>query len=140
MTLTCYLPREDCRRFSKATPKLIKEAVERIWDPEMGVTPRSNRIIQDIQRVKENLKLVVEADGAVVPGVVDRNGHRNSQRIGRKYWPRRENPKALSIEELGLHSDCREVVEQLHDTEWNIFQQNTNNIHQSDEESEGEEF
>ena len=100
--------------------------------PETGVAPRANRIVQDIQRLKENLMLVVEADGAVVPGVVDRNGHRNLEKVGRQHWPRKTNPKALSIEELGLHADCQHVVSQLYKKEWDIFHGNN----QSDGEEE----
>ena len=66
-SLTCMLPRTDPRRFSKATPKEITRMIERIWDPVEGVAPPSNRIIQDITRLKENMKLVIDASGAVVP-------------------------------------------------------------------------
>ena len=126
VVLTCMLPQDDARRFSKATPKIIIKALKRLWDPETGVVPSSNRIIQDIKRLKENLLLVIEADGAVVPGVVDRNGHRNVYKVGRKYWPRKANPRALSIEELNLHPDCQEVVDQLKSAEWeNFCQQQT---------------
>ena len=40
----------------------------------------SNRIIQDITRMTENIILVIEAGGAIVPGVCDRNGHRRKKR------------------------------------------------------------
>ena len=66
----------------------------------------------------------MEADGAVVPGVCDRNGHRNKQRVGRQYWPRKENPKSLSIEEIHFHSDVKEVLGELRSSQWNKFQQN----------------
>ena len=69
ITLTFQLPRQDPRRFSKGMPKLIESAVCRLWDPETGVAPSSKRTAQDIPRLMENFLLVVQADGAVVPGI-----------------------------------------------------------------------
>ena len=63
VTLTCMLPLDDPRQFSKATPKEITQMMERIWDPVDGVAPTSSRIIQDVQRIKVNAMLVVEAHG-----------------------------------------------------------------------------
>ena len=34
-------------------------------DPDTEVTPSSYRIIEDVGRLKQNMKLVIEADGAV---------------------------------------------------------------------------
>ena len=51
--------------------------------------------------------LVVEADGAVVAGVCNCNGQRNSAGIGQTYHPRHEDQSAVSIDELDLHADCR---------------------------------
>ena len=82
VTLTSILPRTDPHRFSKGTPKSISSSISRIWDPVTGVSPPPNRIIQDITRMTENIILVIEAGGAIVPGVCDRNGHRRKQREG----------------------------------------------------------
>ena len=114
-------------RFSKATPNLIVEAVRRLWDPEVGVSPRPSRIIQDIQRLKENLKIVFEANGGVVLGVVDRNGHRRQNGSGRQYHPRLTNRKALSIEELGLHVDCQQAVHKIDQGEWELYRNASEN-------------
>ena len=97
VTLTCMLSCTDPCRFSKATPKEITCMIECTWDPVEGVSPPSNRIIQDIQRLRENIKLVVEADGAIVPGVCDRNGHRKRGGTGRAYYPRHEDCRALTF-------------------------------------------
>ena len=64
--ITSMLSRDDKRRFSKATPKLIIETINRIWDPDNGVSPRPDRIVQDIERLKENIAIVIEAEGAIV--------------------------------------------------------------------------
>ena len=81
--------------------------MERIQDPVDRVALTSSRIIQDVQRIKVNAMLVVEADGAVVAGVCNCNGQRNSAGIGQTYHPRHEDQSAVSIDELDLHADCR---------------------------------
>jgi len=108
--LSYWLPLRDKRRFSKCTPKLILNSITRLWDPGNGVTPKSSRIIQDIDRVLENLLLVVEHDGAIVPGVCDSNGHRAKSKIGRQYWGACKNKRASKLDELGLHPDICNVV------------------------------
>ena len=123
ISLTCMLPCIDPHRFNKATPKEITCMIDRIWNPVEGVAQPSNRIIQDIQRLKENMKLVIDASEAVVPGVCGRNKHRNITGTGRRDHPRHEDQSALSIGELLLHKDCREVVVEMELTERACFEQ-----------------
>ena len=69
---------------------------------------------------------VVEAGGAVVQGIVDRNGHRNireEESDGRRYFPRRENQKVPTIAELNLHSDCKSAVVLFVNNEKGKFEQ-----------------
>ena len=82
--ITSILAIEDPLRFSKATPIEIMKTVNRLWDPVTGVSPRPNRIVQDIQRLKENVLLIVDADGAIV----DHNGHRRGKVPGTSYHTR----------------------------------------------------
>ena len=91
--------------------------MERIWDPVDRVAPTSSRIIQDAQQIKVNAMLVVEADVAVVAGVCNHNGHRNSTGIRRTYHSRHEDQTVVSIDELNLHTDYREVMLEIHNTE-----------------------
>ena len=122
VTLTCMAPRTEPWRFSKATPKLIGSAIERLWDPVSGVSPPPNRIVQDILRLKENMMIIVEADGAVVPGVCDRNGHRNKHAgIGRGHYPMHEDQSALGFDEIGLHVDCQQLLQENLGEEWDKF-------------------
>ena len=88
-----------------------------MWDNVEGVSPRPDRIIQDINRLQENLRTVYDADGAMVIGVVDRNGHRRRNGVGRNYWARKENQVALSIEQPGLHPDYQQATQEVHDKE-----------------------
>ena len=122
VTLTSMAPRTEPRRFSKATPKLIGSVIERLWDPVTGVAPRPNRIVQDILRLKENIMIIVEADGAVVPGVCDRNGHRNKHDgTGHGYHPMHEDQTALGLDQIGLHVDCQQLLDENLGDEWNNF-------------------
>ena len=123
ITLTSILPRTDVRRFSIATPKCVTSSITRIWDPETGVSPPPNRIIQDILRVKENIELVVEAGGAIVTDACDRNGHRRKRRAGesdrRGKYDRSEmelNPEPEGLDTMDLHADCREVCTELYNS------------------------
>ena len=125
--LTSLLEKDDPRRFSKGTPKKIVQSISRLWWQENGVSPKPDRIIQDINRLQENLRTVYDADGAVVIGVVDRNGHRKRNGVGRQFWPRKENQIALSIEQLGLHPDCQQAVHEVHEKEWAAYQQSKAN-------------
>ena len=45
----------------------------------MGGTPSSVRIIQDVDRSLEVLKIVIRKNGAAVEGLTDRNGHRRKE-------------------------------------------------------------
>lgn len=63
--------------------------------------------------MEENLLLVVEADGAVVPGVCDRNGHRNRHAgVGCGNYTRHGDQSALGYDAIGLHPDCVELLEE----------------------------
>ena len=62
-------------RFSFSTPKEISRGLKRTWESKMG-TPSSARIIQDVDLALKVLEIVYNANGAVVEGMADRNGHR----------------------------------------------------------------
>ena len=115
--ITSILALDDPLRFSKATPKEVMKTVNRLWDPDTGVSPRPNRIIQDINRLKENFLLIVDADGAIVEGVADRNGHRKGNGPGRSYHERLPPVPAKKVEELELHADAQEALWKIDRTE-----------------------
>ena len=108
--ITSILSIKDPLRFSKATPIEVMKTVNRLWDPVTGVSPRSDRIVQDIQRLKENFLLIVEADGAIVDGVADRNGHRKGRGPGQSYHARLPPVPAKKVEDLELHADAQEAL------------------------------
>ena len=62
-----------------------------LYDPKRGVVPSSRGIIEDCEQVLQSAYTIVEAGGKIVPGLVNRNGHRKTSGVGRKYWPRITN-------------------------------------------------
>ena len=87
--------KNDPRVFSIATPNHASRAFKRIFDPVTGVSPTSERIIQDIDRVWVNMRTIYENDGAHVPGLASRTGHRKSSgRNGFKWGGKREKKAA----------------------------------------------
>ena len=108
--MTAHLDNDDPLKFSKATPKEISKAILKIYNPKTGVTPSSKQIIQDVKRVLTSIKTIVEAGGKVVPGLVNRNGHRRKESNGRKYHPRKENQVIPSIKEMGIFEEVQKVA------------------------------
>ena len=98
--MTSVLALDDPLRFSKATPREIMSTLDRLWDPVTGVTPKPSRIVQDINRLKENFLLIVESHGDIVDGVADRNGHRRGVGPGKSYHARLPPKPARTVEEL----------------------------------------
>jgi hypothetical protein len=108
--LTAHLKNDDPRKFRKDTPKNISKAILKLYDPITGVVPKPNRIIEDCWRVISSLKTIVEAGGKIVPGLVNRNGHRNKSRKGRKYHPRKKDQVIATMTEMGIFSDVQQIA------------------------------
>ena len=108
VALTSELPKDDKRKFSMSTPNEIVRAIERLWHPEDGVCPKSQRIVQDLTRANYAHLEIVKHDGGIVPGLANRNGHRNTGGNGRRYTaPRRDNGNWVRTwEEMGIHEDA----------------------------------
>ena len=62
-------------RFSLSTRKEIARGIKRIWESKIG-TPSSARIIQDVDLSLKALETVYSANGYIVEGLADSNGHR----------------------------------------------------------------
>ena len=110
-TLTSLLPRHNEHKFSKVTPKPIRSAIKRLWDPDTGVFTFSERIVQDVQRVGETLKSLLKIMD-MMPGVADCNGHRNldtstnEDESPKPYYPPHKDQTAEDLEDLDLYLDC----------------------------------
>ena len=74
--ITSHLAQHDEKKFSTSTPKLISRGIHRLVEghvPHEG-TPSSERIIHDCNQALNDMRIVMEHTGAIVPGLVDRNG------------------------------------------------------------------
>jgi hypothetical protein len=120
---TVHLKRDDPRKFSKSCPLEIAKAILRLYNPVNGVVPKSHRIVQDIKRVLFCIEEIVKAGGAVVPGLVNRNGHRaKGAGIGRRYCPVRKNVVIPTLDEIGIFGEVQQVAKEFLDTERIRFQ------------------
>ena len=75
--ITSHLPDNDPRQFSLATPNTIVSGINRLYGNEGGNVPSSLRIIQDCDKAIRAFGVVYEHGGRMVPGLANRNGHRN---------------------------------------------------------------
>ena len=74
-TVTQHLEDDDPRKFDGSTPKRMSDSYHRLFHPDTGVAPSSDRILEDIQRVFHSLKLVHAAEGCMIDEN-NRNGRR----------------------------------------------------------------
>ena len=85
---TKQLNASDPLKFCKSTPTRIDSAYLRLVDPKNGLdfgVPTSARIIQDIQKcMGPNLIAIIEAKGAVVQELGNRNGHRKAVGVDKR--------------------------------------------------------
>ena len=121
--LTSHLPRDDPRKFRKDTPNQISKAILRLCNPTTGIVPCSRRIIEDVKRVLSSLRTIVEAGGAVVPGLVNRNGHRNKEGdgVGRRYWPRKNHQLDPTMDDYGIMKEVQEVANEFFENQTETF-------------------
>ena len=124
--LTSHLERDHPMKFRKDTPKRISEAIHKIYDPINGVAPSSKRIVEDVKRVLTSIKAIVEAGGKVVPGLVNRNGHRRKETAGRKYYPKKKTQVIKTMTQWGIFKDVQKIALQQAKDERAIFDKKSN--------------
>ena len=61
-------------------------------------------------RLKENVLLIADADGAIVDGLMDCNGHRRGRGLGQSYYERLPPVSVNKVENLELHADAQEAL------------------------------
>ena len=83
-TITQHLNDDDPRKFDGSTPKRLSSSYLRLYHPETGVAPTSNRIIQDVTRVLSSLEKVLDAKGCII----DKTG-----RTGRRSFDKNNDDK-----------------------------------------------
>ena len=120
--LTDHLKNDDDRKYSKSTPKTISKAILKLYDPDNGVVPCSRRIIEDVSRVVNYaLPMIVKAGGAVVPELVNRNGHRNVNPPKRGSVKKTKMQNIKTMDELGIMKDVQDVAIQFIEEEKKKF-------------------
>lgn len=108
--LTAHLDRNHKHKFRMDTPKEISKAIMKICDPVSGVVPSSKRIIEDCKRVVKSAMTIVKAGGKIVPGLVNRNGHRNKVKTGRRYYPRKTTQVIKTMDDLGIFKEVQTIA------------------------------
>ena len=80
VTITQALPDNDPRKFDGSTPNRLSDSYHRLFHPDTGVAPTSNRIMQDVTRVLMSLEMVLDADGCIIDETT-RRGRRHEKRM-----------------------------------------------------------
>ena len=78
---------KDDRLITMTTPKETARSYKRIFDPTTGVAPKSERILQDVNKVVHALQVIYEAEGVYVPGLAGGRtpgGHHTATTEGKK--------------------------------------------------------
>jgi hypothetical protein len=125
---TSHLPQSDIRKFSKRCPSEISRAIVRLLDPIAGIIPKLYRIVHDIHRVLYCIEEIVKAGGAVVPALVNRNGHRaKGTGRGRHYIERNANKVIASLSDIGIFTDVQEVAKEFVKEQKTLFEKHIKN-------------
>ena len=108
--VTEHLPMSDNRKFSLSTPLRIAEGIKKIWNDSHGA-PNGKRIVQDVYLAFKAHKIVYENKGKMVPGLVNRNGHRKSSE-GTSNWGGARKKSYETQDDAWLEPGAREVFEE----------------------------
>ena len=65
-TITQHLEDDNPMKFDGSTPKRSSHSYHRLFHPETGVAPTSNRILQDVTRVISSLEQVLDAKRCII--------------------------------------------------------------------------
>jgi hypothetical protein len=106
--LSSIYPVGDPRRFNMGTPKEVWSTLERCWT----IAPTSERIVQDIMKLPDILKKIIECNGCVVQDLNFRTGrrYRRADDSGDcKTKPRLSSRKA-TLALPPIHGDCIEAL------------------------------
>ena len=71
---------DDPLTFSLVTPQLGASTYIHITHPDTGVSPTSDHIIEDCERVQMSCRPIIEHRGVFVPDLADPRGHRKTKK------------------------------------------------------------
>ena len=124
-TITQHLNDDDPRKFDGSTPKRLTNSYLRLYHPETGVAPTSNRILQDVTRVLSSLEKVLDAEGCIIDETIRTGRRRNDKKNDddRNGWggsrTKLTQEQYLQILEKGnasIHTDALTVVRNITST------------------------
>ena len=65
---------------------------------------------------------IVKAGGGIVPGLCNRNGHRNKATVGRKYWPRKKSDQVIAtMDDLRIFKAVQVIAMEQIEAETGLF-------------------
>ena len=105
---------KDPRIFTMATPKLGASAYKRVFDPDNGVCPRPDQIVQDVHKVVHALKEIFKARGVFVPGLADQRGHRHTKTSlkNKNHGGKRTRLEyECALDEKSMHEDLKALMD-----------------------------
>ena len=100
ISFTSTLPKDDPKKFSIATPKAGTKAYLRIFDPENGVAPIPERILQDHEQVFHAVVEIAKENGKVVPDMNIRVRKRREAGIYSGKWGGKRE-RMLELDDYG---------------------------------------
>ena len=99
-----------------ATPKLGASAYRRIFDPDDGVCPRPDRIIQDVHKVVHACKEIHKVRGVYVSSLAGGRtaGHRHTAtaaKTSKNHGGKRDREEySVALDELSMHADLKALL------------------------------
>ena len=75
------------------------------------------------------MKAIVEAGGAVVSGLVNRNGHRNKEGdvVVRRYWQRKNTQLDPTMDDYGIMNEVQDVANDFFEKQMETFNRHKQN-------------
>ena len=89
---------KDNRLITMTTPKEMACSYKLIFDPTTGVAPKSERILQELNKVVHALQVIYEAEGVYVPGLA------GGRMPGRRHTATTEGKKARGGKRMRMKS------------------------------------
>jgi hypothetical protein len=112
--MTSHLDDSDPLKMSKRTPSEIVKCIDKLCHPVTGVVPKPERIVQDVKKVPNCLIEIIKHGGLIVPGLVNRNGHRaKGANKGRTYNSPRKDQRIQTLDEIGIFPEVQEVAKEF---------------------------
>ena len=107
---------KDPRLFSFATPKEVSRVYRRIFHPKTGVSPLPERIVQDVHKAVNAMKVIHQAKGAFVPGLaggrVPGQRHTATEERTSSNWGGKRVKKILEeLDNSAMHADLRSLLD-----------------------------